>query len=212
MSIIVKKFNETSFSFDDISSLIRNSFEEREKQGLHFTCAHLSAIECQKKTKNSVIFVAFDTIEDKLVGMGAICITKDENGSIYGHNEYNAILPNFKHKGIGSLILSHIFRYAKQKQCEYIISDTALGAFSSIKFHEKNGFKKIGLRAFGLTNYYSVIFRKQLSKPSKWSHTFFCKYTYIKSYIIVRLALKANGTPTLFHRIYHFFIKHNPNR
>ena len=202
MNIIIKRREETGITYEQIVSLMHESFEERLLQGLKFTCSFMTVEQYKKKTSDGIIFVAIDEDTHELMGTAVVHIRKDSVGVIYGYNELAAISPKAKRCGIGSMLLRERVCEVEKKGGEYILSDTAVGATSSVKYHLKNGFKIIGLQSYSSTNYFSYLFRKQLVPSKKWNSNLYCKYVFFKSYIITKLKLKKNGSTTFLYSIY----------
>lgn len=202
MNIVVKKLDETSITYEQIADLMHESFEERLQQGLKFTCSFMSVEQYKKKTADGVVFVAIDEDTQELMGTAVVHVKKAD-GVIYGYNELAAICSKAKRCGIGSMLLNARVELVKNAGGEYILSDTAVGAQSSIKYHLKNGFKIIGLTSFSSTNYYSYLFRKQLAPSKLWNNNLFCKLVFIKSYIYTKLISKEDGSKTWLRSIYH---------
>ena len=88
-----------------------------------------------------------------------------------------SVHPEYKGKGIGSLLIKALRAKALEQNCEYISCSTAVDAVSAVKVHLKNGYQIVGLKSFKSTNYYSYLFRMQL-KPSQWSDPSYCKRQY----------------------------------
>ena len=194
MSIVIKKIVETSFTYEDVIALIHESFKERLEQGLNFTCSFMTADDYKAKLgKDGITLVAYDEETNILYGTAMTHIYKDSKGCNYAYNEYLAIAPIAKRKGIGSRLLKAREDIAIENNCDYVMSDTSVNADSSVAYHLKNGFRIIGFKSYGSTNYYSYLFRKQLTPSRIWSNGLFCKMVYLKSYIQTRIIRKKNG-------------------
>lgn len=155
--------NNGRFSWDELIDLMHEAFQERLEQGLRFTCSFMTAEDLRRQLQNSTILVAVDSDkEDALVGMGAIDVKEDENGK-WAYMSDLAVYPQYKRSGVMSRIFQEIESIAKSNGCEFIESDTAVGAKSSVKWHKKNGFKIVDLYSFKSTNYYSYILKKDLT-------------------------------------------------
>lgn len=202
MNVVIKRKEETNVSYEQIVDLMHESFQERLNQGLKFTCSFMGVDEYKRKTENGVIFVAIDKDVNGLMGTVTVHIRRDENNVNYGYNEYLAVHPKAKHCGIGCRLESALESECKKNDCEYILCDTAVGATSSVKYHLKNQFKIVGLRSFPSTNYFSYLFRKQITPSKKWDSDLYCKCVYFKSFIVTKLKLKKDGGLTFFYSIY----------
>ena len=142
------------------------------------------------------------------MGTAVVHIKKGIDGIVYGYNELAAICSKAKRCGIGSMLLNARAELVKKAGGEYILSDTAVGAQSSINYHLKNGFKIIGITSFLSTNYYSYLFRKQLVPSKKWDSNLYCKFVFLKSYIMTRLIAKEDGCETWLLSLYHKIYSH----
>ena len=200
MNILIDEIKKTSCSYENVVSLIRQSFEERISQGLVFTCSSMSVDEFMNRTKDSIVLVAIDKDSNRLLGTGTISLRTDKRGILYGYIEYAAIAPDLKRCGIGSKLLAAREKIAKEKGAKYILSDTAVGAVSSIKYHKKNGFRIILLTHYPTTNYYSYVFRKDLT--SLGSSFLREKIALFRSFVVVRLIFKRDGSATLFYKFF----------
>lgn len=154
--------NNGHYSWEELTDLLHQAFQERLEQGLQFTRSFIKAEELSQLLANSIILVAVDTDTDLLAGMAALRLNDDDNGK-WAFLSDLAVLPQYKRCGVMSRIFREIEDIAKSNGCEYIKSDTAVGAKSSVKWHKKNGFKIVDLYSFKSTNYYSYIFRKDLT-------------------------------------------------
>lgn len=200
-SIVVSRLETSSFTVDDIIELMHASFVEHLDEGLHFTCSTMTAEQFSQRTANSIVFVAYREGEHELIGTATVTLRRDSGGVIYGYNEYNAVSPNAKRLGIGSRLLRESVCVVKAEGGQYIMSDTAVGAHSSVAYHLKNGFRKVGLRSYPSTNYYSYLFRMQLAPSWKWNSKIYTSARFLLSSVIVRLVFKADGTETNIGKI-----------
>lgn len=198
MSVVVDRLENTAVSYKQLIELIHHSFEERIQQGLFFTCSTMTEEKYINKTKDGVVLVAMDNETNELLGTATIHIRKDNRNIIYGYNEYLAISPSAKRKGIGTKLLEKQMMIVINANGEYIESDTAVGAKSSVCWHLKNGFKIVGLQSFISTNYYSYVFRKQLVMSKKWNNEILVKLIYLFSAFRTKILKKENGEYTVF--------------
>lgn len=195
MNIIIKKREEANVSYEQIVDLMHASFEERLQQGLNFTCSSMTVEEYKNRNSDAIIYVAIDD-EHNLMGAAVVHVKRDKKNILYGYNEYACVSPKAKRCGIGSMLLEARESACKRAGCDYMVSDTAVGAVSSVKYHLKNGYKIVGLRSFASTNYYSYLFRKQLTPSKFWNNSFLCKMVFVKSALIEKMKHKQDGTKT----------------
>lgn len=191
MNIEIRQKDENT-SWEELTQLFHEAFQERLDQGLHFTCSYFTPEDLERRSANNVVLVAIDKDKVALAGAAFVEIKHDDNGT-WGYLSNMAIKPNYKRCGIGSKLEEQRIAIAKANGCSYVISDTAVGATSSVKWHLKNGFRKYELFSFKSTNYYSYIFRKQLVPDSKWSNPIYCKLHFWKNAIQCRIYKLENG-------------------
>ncbi len=179
-------------SWDDLADLLHESFQERLQQGLHFSCSYLTANDLEAKSNGDVVLVAVDTDDNILAGTVSFEInSKEQEKRAYHYNL--AVRPQYKHHGIATQLLQKGVEIVKEHGCEYIISDTAVGAKSSVHWHLKNGFRIVGLKSFSATNYYSYLFRLQLNKHPLWNNVAFCKMCFLLSAAKCRICYMESG-------------------
>ena len=199
--VVISRIEQSPFTIDDVIELMHDSFEERLDEGLNFTCSTMTVSQFLQKTKNSIVFVAWHKEKQQLLGTATITIHCDAQNITYGYNEYNAVSPKVKRLGIGTKLLKECVCVVQSNGGQYIMSDTAVEAYSSVGFHLKNGFKITGLESYQSTNYYSYIFRMQLKSPSKWNSNVYVKFRYLWSAFICKSIKKSNGQYTCLGRI-----------
>lgn len=192
MVVNVELLEKTNFSLDDVLLLIKESFKERLAQGLNFTCSRISIEEFRRQLVDGKVLVAKND-SNELVGTCSLHIYTDDENFQYGYIEYVAVHPNCKRQGIGSLLLDECLDYLRNKGCSYVLSDTALAAKSSIKWHRRNGFVKIELKSYNSTDYYSILFRKSIVPCKKWDNRFYSTFKYLKSCVSKRLYYRKDG-------------------
>lgn len=196
MNIIIRiKGEETTW--DELANLLHESFQERLMQGLHFSCSYLTAGQLERMSAKDIVLLAIDNDNNELAGTVSLNVSSKRNGSMWAYHYNLAIKPTYKNCGIASKLFERFQEIAQLKGCTHIISDTAVGATSSVKWHLKNGFKKIGLRSFQSTNYYSVLFRKQLNDHWLWSNATSCYIFYVISSMLYHLYKNENGSLTM---------------
>lgn len=197
MNIVIDRVENTAVSYKQILDLIHQSFVERIQQGLLFTCSTLTEEEFINKTKDGLVFVAMDKDTNDLIGTVTVHIRKNKRNITYGYHEYLAVSPIAKRNGVGTKLLAKVMAIVMDTNGEYIESDTAVLAESSVNWHLKNGFKIVGLQSFQTTNYYSYIFRKQLAPSWKWNNDIYLKMVYVCSLFRTKLLKKEDGHYTI---------------
>lgn len=193
MEIKVQRLEETSFSYEDVTVLLHTAFQERLDQGLYFTTSRLSSADFRQRARNGIVLVAFDPKSQKLLGTAMTHFRQDAAGILYAEEEHKGIMPDVKRMGIGSLLENSLQQLAREGGTCYIITDTATGAKSSIRFHLKNGFFKWKLVSFSSTDYYSIVFRKQIKPDKKWNNLPYRKAFFFLSCVKTLITKKKNG-------------------
>lgn len=201
MNIVILTLEEAGISYSQIIELMHESFQERLNQGLHYSCSTMDVEQYKEKTKNGKIFVAIDDISGNLAGTTTLNLVDDLSGR-HGYMEFVAISSNYKHCGIGSMLVDRMRKFGFQEGCDFILSDTSTQAISALKFHLKNGFKIIGLESYRSTNYWSYVFRMQLTPSFLWNSSTFLKMHYWFSYIFIKTTRDINGNDTTMGIIY----------
>lgn len=198
--IKVYKKENTNITYREIVDLLHESFHERLDQGLNYTCSTITEQEYIRKTENGVVFVAIDKNNKEFVGTSTLNI--HIKGTVkYGYLEYVAIKNSYKHRGIGSLLVPK--EYARKLHFSFILSDTSINAKSAVNFHLKNGFKIIGLESFKSTNYWSYIFRMQLTPSLFWNNPTLIRLHYLISFILIKFTKNKAGEYTFIGKIYY---------
>lgn len=195
------RIKDESVSWEDLVNLLHEAFQERLDQGLHFTCSYVTAEDLRQQLAKSTILIAVDNDSSVLVGMAAMDFKLNKKGA-WAYVSNLAVKPQYKRRGIMAKLLHELVELAKSNQCEYIASDTAVGAKSSVKWHKKHGFKIVGLHSFFSTNYYSYIFRKQLVPHTLWDNSIYCWIRFSFSALICRLDFNADGKTTKLMDLY----------
>ena len=205
MNIEIRTKDE-SISWEELVDLFHEAFQERLDQGLNFTCSFFTPEDLERRSAGNVVLVAIDKDNNFLAGTAFVKIVKDNKGP-WAYLSNMAINSNYKRCGIGSKLEERRIEIARTNGCKYVISDTAAGATSSVKWHKKNGFYPFSLRSFGSTNYYSIIFRKQLKHHWLWSNPNCCAMHFALSSVINKLYRNSDGSLTRLGKIFFFFRK-----
>ena len=171
---------------EELLHLVHTAFEDRVKQGFNFICAAFSLETFRSLTHNSYIFVAQDE-HSPLIGTVALT-ERVKRGIRCGELEYLAVLPDYNRKGIATMLLTALCERARKLDLPFIISDTAMHADSSVKWHLRNGFKILRIKQFDKRNYYSYQFVKPIkTKSSTIIVMLLRRIIFFTSYIIYRI-------------------------
>ena len=197
--IKIVDFEESGFTHENVVDLIRSSFQQWRERGIESSLLRLTPETFIKNTAKSTIFVAING-NGELVGTTTCDWLTDKNNILYGYNKYSAVSSSQKSSGIGSYLFDSVKECARSRKCSYILSDTSVLAPWSLKWHIKNGFKRVGLISFKSNKYYSYLFRCQLRSPSIWNYSLYRNIRFILSYIKTRAWQRPDGGHTKLAR------------
>lgn len=142
--------------------LLNKAFKERKDEGINFSYTSYSIEDLREHVGDGYYIVAYDD-NDNIVGMVTL-IKKKRMGIRYTTHECLAVDPNIKNKGVATIMFQSFKELAVKLNSSFIISSTAEKAYSSIRYHCKNGFKKFLYVSFPNTDYYSYGFVLPLKK------------------------------------------------
>ena len=107
--------------------------------------------------------------DGRLLGTASIETEKtDSKGVHYAYLSTVAVLPETSGRGIGRKLLEEAILLSREAGCNYVESDTAIQAESSVRMHLKAGFKIAEITHFKDRNYLSYVFRLQLVPDPYW--------------------------------------------
>lgn len=179
--------------YQPILDMIHLAFSEHLEHGLHFTCSDYTMDDLQKKVLSGLCFVALS--EDGQV-LGITSVSLNADGSAY--ENISATSPLAKGLGIGTALANASTAALISKGAKYIISDTAVTAMSSVKWHlEKCECHKVGLESFPSTNYYSFVFRRDFVKQPFFVRNIKYPIKFAASFVKTRICKRADGRSTL---------------
>lgn len=194
----IKVFHEnSSMPNDDYVDFIHSAFKERLEQKIYFGCATFSLEQFHEVLKRAYIVIVYDD-NSRIVGTVSLTFVK-KYGIKYGVHEYLAVSPNFRGKEIGNMLELEVEQIARDNRLLFLLSDTAFPALSSVRFHEKHGFKKLLVRSYLRTNYYSFVFLKviRFSVASFFLFLFRLPCFFI-SYLLCKSFYRVDGTKRFF--------------
>ena len=200
--IAIQRLEESGYSYSDITELLHKAFEERLSQGIIMSASKMSVSEVQDKAQNRIVLVAYRRTTNELIGIAMTQFRLDEYNILFGDEEYKGIHPNYKRHGVGSLLEHALQNLAIESGASYLICTTALQAKSSIRYHLSNGFFKWCCISFPDTDYYSIVFRKQLKPHKKWDNVFYRTLHFYFSFCHTVLTKRRDGT---IRRIMQYF-------
>lgn len=173
-----------------LAQLLNKAFKERRDEGINFSYTSYSGENLKEHVGDGYYIVAYDN--DNIVGLVAL-IQKKKMGIRYTTHECLAVDPNMKNKGLATIMFQSFKELAGKLDSGFIISSTAEKAYSSIRYHQKNGFKKFLYVSFRNTDYYSYGFVLPLKKRFYFmkSRLFYIPTLWL-SYIYTKLFKKKN--------------------
>ena len=173
--------------YDEMRRLLNTAFNERKKEGIDFAYATYTNKELVEHIGEGYIIVAFE--DRDVVGM-LVLLQKKRFGFKYSTHECLAVLPSKSNNGIASLMFKRYLDVAKELNSNFIISSTAEKAYSSIRYHHKNGFKTFLFVSFPSTSYYSYCFIYPLKRFRLLKYSLFNKPLFAASYVFTKLFKK----------------------
>lgn len=186
--------------YDSLFPLMKESFHEREEQGLDFTVIHFELEDLKKSMNGLPVVVAFE--EDPQTGnreyLGFQPVVIEGKSATAG---ILAVSPKCKRTGIGSKIEEISEQLAIDNGCTYMLSNTSEEAISSVKWHLKNRYFKYEIGSSHLTNYYTIFFRKQLKYHWFWSNKVFRSLYYSIFEFMYKLYRRKDSSYTAFGKL-----------
>lgn len=188
MEIIVYH-NNPQTPYNELASLLNRAFEERKEEGINFSYATYTVEDLKKHIGEGYYLVSYE--EGKVVGMVSL-LQKERYGIKYSTHECLAVDPTYKNKGVASKLFLRFLELARDVNIDFIISTTAEKAYSSIRYHHKNGFKTFLFVSFPSTAYYSYCFIYPIRKFKFLKYSIFNKPIFWMSYFITKIFYKEN--------------------
>ena len=194
-TIEVRRLEETGFTIDQVFGLLKASFQQWLDHGIDSAVARYSLEDFKEKTEGHTVIVAYSG--DRL--LGTLTMELDRPPMCYG--EFVAVTPGVKRCGIGAKLLEKQSAIAREKSCTYIVEDTSEKATWSVKWHLKQGYRKVGYASFRTNDYYSYVFRKQLVPSRLWDSAVWCKCVFLCRYCKTKMLVDRFGNPTALGRL-----------
>ena len=191
--------------YEQLFALMKESFHEREEQGLDFTVIHFTLENLKKALKGLPVIVAYEEIsetgEKNYVGFQPIYIeNKSATAGIL------AVSSQCKRKGIGTKIEEITEKVAIDAGCDFMRSNTSEEAISSVNWHLKNGYVKSSISSSCYTNYYTVFFRKYFKYHWLWSNKVLSSAYFSLFEQLYKHYRNKDGSLTKIGTIIHRFI------
>ncbi len=164
-NIIIRKFNSAD-SLDELTNLLNRAYKILADMNLKYVATYQDATITKKRINRGVCFVAVDN--EKLISTVTYYFPENSIGSPWLEKEGVAhfgqlgVDPDYRNKGIGGLLISHVEKYAQKHGVSELALDTAEPATHLIEWYEKLGYRFIEYCQWKMTNYRSVIMSKKL--------------------------------------------------
>ena len=185
--IIIRSLRSREVNWQNTIVLIRGAFGNLTKQGIDTPTAYITK-EILEKRQNTHCFFAY--ADNELIG----CILGKLFSNSTCYIDILAVLPQYQSNGVGKLLLKTFENNVFPLGIKYIWLDTMAVSKINIKWYQKSGYLKYGLRNY-TRKYFSIIFRKY-QKNTWWAK---CKshIRYMGEKFILRVMYKDPQNPTL---------------
>lgn len=170
--------------------MIKSSFEEHSRNGMHFTCSNYSIEDLKQKVLSGKYFVALSE-RGEILGITSYTATT-KPATAYGC--ITAISKDVKRTGIGSALQAARNQSLRKDGYRHLVSDTAVGATGSVNWHlRKCGCHLIGYKSYSNTNYYSYVFVQDMSRRCMFVRRVIYPMRFWYYFLKTRICKKANG-------------------
>ena len=198
--IIVCRMEKSDVELETLYTLFSQSFQQWRDQGIDTPFVHTTLEKFQKEIKWGTIFVAQDAVTGELLAMHRLqCYRKHD----YAFGSYLAVDPKCKHEGIATRLLKEETIQLRQRNYRYLKGTTSKAATWSVRWHLKNGYRKVGYSRSEKQNYASYIFRKQIAIDVRhhpadlfWTRPLApltAKIQYVASYLAINICKTRTG-------------------
>ena len=147
---------------DDISALrklVNEAYKELSDQGLNYTATYQDENETRARIQKGRAFVLEES--SKLIATVLLSKLNYFTGRNTAYISQLAVLPEFKEKGIGSLLMDHCESLACEEKYDGVQLDTAQPATHLVNWYLKRGYKIVGEIQWEGKTYDSYIFEKE---------------------------------------------------
>ena len=163
--ITIREFQKSD-SLDELTDLLHRSYKILADMNLKYVATYQDVSITKKRINKGVCFVAVNN--EKIIGTVTYYSPENSVGSLWLEKEGVAhfgqlgVEPDYRNKGIGSLLISHVEKFAQKQGVSELALDTAEPAKHLIDWYEKLGYRFIEHCQWKMTNYRSVIMSKKL--------------------------------------------------
>jgi GNAT superfamily N-acetyltransferase len=198
-----------NITWEEITDLLHKGYAEHLKNGILYSAAVQDVSKTIERLEEGTCMVVL--YKGKLIATETYVLKRRKHSLIhkwYYDNSYFylhslTVHPDYKRRGIGSMLRNRIVEIAKETGVDSIISDTSIKAKWLISWYDRLGHKKVGLVSHKGTNYYSVVMKTPLK--NKNVPDWYRLIRYGISYLICKTLYKENGDfrfyPEILERI-----------
>lgn len=170
--------------------MIKSSFEEHSRNGMHFTCSNYSIEDLKQKVLSGKYFVALSE-RGEILGITSYTATTKPATA---YECITAISKDVKRTGIGSALQAARNQSLRKDGYKHLVSDTAVGATGSVNWHlRKCGCHLVGYESYSNTNYYSYVFVQDIYQQSLFVRKVVYPMRFMYHFLRTRIRKKANG-------------------
>lgn len=163
--VTIRRLRETD-DLHALTELLHRSYAQLAAMGLNFVATYQDVDTTRSRIENAECFVAEH--EQKIVGT---IVFRDCNRSggcewydrpdVASFGQFG-VEPGLQKLGIGSRLLEHVERRAREKGAAELALDTAEPAQHLIDYYARRGYRIVGRNKWDVVNYRSVIMSKTL--------------------------------------------------
>lgn len=189
MEVTIKKIEDTAYSLTDVYYLIKDIYREREASGIRFFVSRASLDEYLHSIEGSIVFVALEKGNGNLIGSGKLHVVRKGRHTV-GVLSNVAVLKAYQRQHIGT----DLFEVRKEESirlgCHHLISSTATNATSSVNWHKKIGWHKIGFKESRNNGCCSYVYYYPLTRYDLYHIDLCCQVRFWSFYVIRKVVPK----------------------
>lgn len=193
-----------SITIEELTTFIHSCYSIRKEKNLNYLGVHQSVEQTKKRLEGAKCYVAL--LDDKLIGTSTFRIIREKGGKWYEGNSRILSYQLATDSRYAMLGLTDKFRKvreecAKNENIDVIIGDTADNENTQklLSYIQKCGYRLVDYVSWENTNYYSVVYCKNIC-GAEFSDEY-CKTQYEKAKKKCRLNYTPDGKPKIFLRV-----------
>lgn len=183
----IRPMRETD-GWEELTALLHDAYREHLRAGRNYAAGTQSPGETRRRCEGGTTLLAF--VGGCLAGTATLHGQRRYGRAPSGYISQVAVSPEFRHSGLGRKLLAGLERIASEKGYSVLDCNTAASARPLIAWYLGQGWRKVSLRSFPGTSYYSILFRKRLdgrrNPPGTWRYPLDC--------LLCHLLWRADGT------------------